>query len=176
MTIVPDNKNWTWVLERPCPDCAFDSQQVVPSQIGAQLRDIATQWEAILVHPDVTRRPKPNVWSPLEYACHVRDVFTIFDSRLGLMLTELSPTFVNWDQDATAIADRYDTQDPLVVRGQLTKAANQLAEHFETVSGAQWSRVGTRSDGATFTVESFGRYLLHDPIHHLWDVSHTFEV
>jgi hypothetical protein len=34
--------------------------------------------------------------------------------------------------------------------------------------------VGFRSDGAQFTVESFGRYLLHDPIHHLWDVAHIF--
>lgn len=174
MTIIPDNKNWTWVLERPCPDCAYDSQAVVPRNIGAQLRDIATQWEVILLHPDVRQRPLPTVWSPLEYACHVRDVFKIFDTRLERMLTENVPTFANWDQDATAIADQYDIQDPLVVRRQLTVAANQLAERFDSVSGAQWSRIGLRSDGAIFTVESFGRYLLHDPIHHLWDIARTF--
>lgn len=173
MSITPDNKNWTWVLERPCPDCAYDSQQIVLRDIGTQLRDIATQWEVILVHPDVRQRPLPSVWSALEYACHVRDVFTLFDMRLDLMISEDVPTFANWDQDATAIAERYDLQDPLIVRRQLTTAANQLAERFESVSGAQWSRVGLRSDGATFTIESFGRYLLHDPIHHLWDVSHT---
>jgi len=39
-----------------------------------------------------------------------------------------------------------------------------------TVSGPAWERKGLRSDGATFTVDSFLRYLLHDPIHHLWDV------
>ena len=22
--IVPDTKNWTWVLERPCLDCGYD--------------------------------------------------------------------------------------------------------------------------------------------------------
>lgn len=174
MSIVPDDKNWTWVLERPCPDCAFDSQHVVPRGIGVQLRDIATQWEAILVHPEVRKRPFPNVWSALEYACHVRDVFILFDLRLGRMLEEDAPTFANWDQDATALSERYDLQDPRVVRRQLTEVANQLAEHFESVSGAQWSRAGLRSDGATFTVDSFGRYLLHDPIHHLWDVSHTY--
>jgi hypothetical protein len=174
MSIIPDNKNWTWVLERPCPDCAYDSQQIMPRNIGTQLRDIATQWEVILVHPDVAQRPLPSVWSALEYACHVRDVFTLFDMRLDRMLTEDLPTFANWDQDATAITERYDLQDPLIVRRQLTVAATQLAEHFESVSGAQWSRVGLRSDGATFTIDSIGRYLLHDPIHHLWDVSHTY--
>ncbi|MEK7296059.1 MAG: hypothetical protein AAB018_05935, partial [Actinomycetota bacterium] len=172
MSIIPDNKNWTWVLERRCPDCGFDSQLVIPREIGAQLREIATQWEVVLLHPDVAQRPLPNVWSALEYACHVRDVFTLFDTRLERMLDEDSPTFVNWDQDATAIADRYDLQDPLTVRRQLSISAGQLAGRFDSVAGNQWSRVGLRSDGATFTVESFGRYLLHDPIHHLWDVSH----
>lgn len=173
MTITPDNKNWTWILERPCPDCAFNSQLVVPRNIGVQLREIATQWDVVLIHPDVRRRPRPSTWSALEYACHVRDVFTIFDVRLERMLTEDAPTFANWDQDATAVADRYDMQDPLVVRRQLSVAANQLAERFDSVSGAQWARTGLRSDGVTFTIELFGRYLLHDPIHHLWDVSHT---
>lgn len=173
MSIIPDNKNWTWVLERRCPDCGFDSQLVIPREIGVQLREIATQWEAVLLHPDVTQRPLPNVWSALEYACHVRDVFTLFDARLERMLGEDSPTFADWDQDATAIADRYDLQDPRTVRHQLSTSAGQLAGRFDSVAGTQWSRVGLRSDGATFTVESFGRYLLHDPIHHLWDVSHT---
>jgi hypothetical protein len=27
-----------------------------------------------------------------------------------------------------------------------------------------------RSDGAQFTVESFARYLVHDPLHHEFDV------
>jgi hypothetical protein len=40
------------------------------------------------------------------------------------------------------------------------------------VADAEWGRKGLRSDGATFTIDTFGRYLLHDPIHHLWDVAH----
>jgi hypothetical protein len=35
---------------------------------------------------------------------------------------------------------------------------------------AQWARTGRRSDGAAFTVESFARYFVHDPVHHLHDV------
>ena len=29
---------------------------------------------------------------------------------------------------------------------------------------------GSRSDGAHFSVDSFARYLIHDPVHHLHDV------
>jgi hypothetical protein len=45
------------------------------------------------------------------------------------------------------------------------------ADGFASVTGAQWERTGSRSDGAHFTVESFGRYFIHDPIHHLYDVT-----
>jgi len=30
---------------------------------------------------------------------------------------------------------------------------------------------GRRSDGAVFTVASFARYMVHDPVHHLYDVT-----
>ena len=173
MTIIPDDKNWTWVLERPCPDCAFDSSTVVPREIGATIRDVASQWQTVLDHPRAALRPRPDVWSPAEYGCHVRDVFRLFDARIELMLTENAPTFANWDQDATAIADRYDAQDPHMIKRELAVAGDQLAERFDSIVGSQWSRIGTRSDGASFTCESFGKYLLHDPIHHLWDVAHV---
>ena len=35
----------------------------------------------------------------------------------------------------------------------------------------EWDRTGFRSDGAAFTVATFARYLVHDPIHHLHDVT-----
>jgi hypothetical protein len=39
------------------------------------------------------------------------------------------------------------------------------------VTGDQWERTGRRSDGARFTVETFARYFIHDPVHHLYDVT-----
>ena len=26
MAITPDTKDWTWVLQRPCPECGFNTQ------------------------------------------------------------------------------------------------------------------------------------------------------
>jgi hypothetical protein len=34
-----------------------------------------------------------------------------------------------------------------------------------------WDRPGVRSNGSEFTVESLGRYHLHDVVHHLHDVA-----
>jgi hypothetical protein len=111
------------------------------------------------------------VWSPLEYGCHVRDVFRVFDQRLQLMIDEPDPLFANWDQDATALTDRYWEQDPVVVSRDLLEAADEIARRFAGVNEAQWTRTGRRSDGARFTVDSFARYFLHDIVHHLHDVT-----
>jgi hypothetical protein len=168
--IVPDDKNWTWVLKKPCGDCRFDASSFDASGTGAALRDQVVRWVAVLSQSDVNVRPKPGVWSPLEYACHVRDVFRKFDERLALMLNEIDPAFENWDQDATAIEDRYELQNAAVVSKELQEAGISLADRFDSVAGEQWSRRGFRSDGSAFTAESIAKYLMHDPVHHLWDV------
>jgi hypothetical protein len=168
--IVPDDKDWTWVLERPCPECGFESSAVAREQVADLIRDNAASWQQILDRATLlTERPSDDRWSALEYACHVRDVFRLYDYRLGLMRTEEDPTFPNWDQDVTAIEERYAEQDPRTVARELDQAAQQLASSFDSVRREEWSRTGTRSDGAYFTVESFARYLIHDPIHHLHD-------
>ena len=124
----------------------------------------------MLERGDARERPDPTTWSALEYGCHVRDVFVLFDERLSLMLSQDDPLFANWDQDETALASRYAEQDPAAVAADTARAGHALAARFEALDEAAWLRPGRRSDGAAFTVESFARYLLHDPVHHLHDV------
>ncbi|OXM68182.1 MULTISPECIES: DinB family protein [Amycolatopsis] len=169
--ITPDTKDWTWVLRTPCPECGFDAGTFSREDVPALLRANAEGWRRALAEPDVRERPAPDKWSTLEYGCHVRDVCRIYLERLRLILTEDGPLFPDWNQDATAIEDRYETQDPRVVADELTTAASRLAEAFAQVSGEQWQRPGTRSDGAQFTTDTFARYFIHDPLHHLWDVT-----
>lgn len=168
--IEPDTKDWTWVLDQPCPECGFDASAVTVDRIPAVIRDNATTWEAVLTLDDAAIRPEPGTWSPLEYAAHVRDVHRIFDVRVALMLAEDDPTFANWDQDEAAIAGRYGEQDPVRVATELLEAADQVAQRYESVPPDAWSRRGYRSNGSEFTVESIGLYHLHDIVHHAWDV------
>ena len=110
------------------------------------------------------------MWSPTEYACHVRDVHDLFGQRIGQMLAEDGARFANWDQDETAIEQRYDQQDPAAVGPDLLAAADRVAAVYDGVPDDAWDRRGLRSNGDAFTVESLGRYHLHDVVHHLWDV------
>jgi len=168
--IEPDQKDWTWVLRQACPECSFDARTVAGPQVAPGLRASASLWPAILERANVRVRPRLGVWSPLEYGCHVRDVCRVFESRVRLMLAEVDPSFESWDQDATAIADAYGTQDPAAVSRELTLATESAAAAFDEVGSDDWARTGRRSDGSVFTVQTLGQYFLHDLTHHLRDV------
>ena len=165
-----DDKDWTWVLGTACPDCGFEAATITGPEVAGLVRTTAVSWQQALLAPDVALRPAPRVWSVLEYGAHCRDVYAIFGARVALMLREQNPQFANWDQDATALEKHYWDSDPAVVATELGAAAAAAAAAFEAVSGEQWSRTGRRSNGSVFTVETLGRYFVHDLVHHLHDV------
>lgn len=171
MPIEPDTKNWTWVLERPCDACGLDASSLPFRDIPDLVTDNVGGWSAALDVADPAARPDDATWSPLEYAAHVRDVFRRFAVRLDAMLTQDDPEFEDWDQDATALAARYREQDPDVVLRELAEDGHAVADAFRAVRDSDLGRTGRRSDGSVFTVESLGRYFVHDPIHHLVDVT-----
>jgi hypothetical protein len=170
VTIEPDTKDWTWVLAEPCPECGVAAGDVPPTEIAAGVIASLPRWEAVLARPDARDRPTPTTWSPAEYGCHIRDVFTMFEGRLTLMLDEDDPLFANWDQDVTAIEDDYASQRPEDVSPQLVAAGRSIAAAFDAVPGDAWQRTGRRSNGSIFTVETLAQYFWHDIVHHLHDV------
>jgi hypothetical protein len=168
--LVPDTKDWTWVLDRPCPECGFDPDRQGLAELPGLLRDTAVTWSQVLGRADARQRPAPDVWSALEYAAHVRDVHVLFAERLRLMRERDDPTFANWDQDATAVAEDYAAQDPARVAAELAGAAEEVAAAYATLREDERTRRGFRDNGSVFTVESLGAYHLHDVVHHLHDV------
>lgn len=168
--VVPDTKDWTWVLERPCPECGFDASTVAGTEVAFHVAETAHAWIAVLARDDVARRPRPGTWSPLEYACHVRDVHEVMAGRARQLLALDDPVFANWDQDEAAVAGAYDEQDPQQVLVELIAAADRAAAVFAAVPPDAWDRPGRRSNGSEFTVETLGRYYVHDLRHHAHDV------
>lgn len=178
MPIVPDEKDWTWVLDKPCPECGFAAGQFRNEEVSSLLRANTKDWVRLAERhaEQFPVRPSDDRWSALEYACHVRDVFRLYDFRLHLMLDNDDPDFPNWDQDVTAVEDRYNEQELDTVIADLVKAGETLAASFAAVEGDQWQRTGNRSDGKHFTIDTFARYLVHDPVHHVWDIRQNFRM
>ncbi|MCU1435435.1 MAG: methyltransferase type 12 [Pseudarthrobacter sp.] len=158
------------MLSRPCPECSFDASTVTPSTVPGTVESMLPRWRAVLRRPEVTERPDEDTWSALEYACHVRDVFALFDQRLNLMLESEDARFADWDQDLTAVEKDYANADPAVVSAELTAEGEQIAESFAGVRESEWGRKGLRSNGSEFTVLTLAQYFLHDVVHHLHDV------
>ena len=171
MPMEPDNKDWTWVLSRPCPECHFESTRYERSEISAMIRANSAQWRKVLAQQNAHIRSRDDLWSVLEYGCHVRDVYTVYQTRVVRMLTEDGPHYANWDQNVTARDDGYAQQNPTQVAAELDAAADAIATTFEGLHNEnQWQRTGFRGDGSDFTVESISRYMIHDTIHHLVDI------
>ncbi|WP_425864383.1 DinB family protein [Arthrobacter sp. TWP1-1] len=170
MAIISDDKDWTWVLERTCPECGFEAATATPATAATMLPAVLPRWQGALRRADVEVRPSPDTWSVLEYSAHVRDVFDVFTARLELMLREETPTFANWDQDQAALDGNYSALDPEVVSQELVQNGLDAAAAFGAVSEEQWSRRGLRSNGSEFTVLTLAGYFLHDVVHHLHDI------
>src|SRR3954466_13034897 len=152
--VEPDTKDWTWVLERPCPECGFDARAVRRVEVKNRVSANASAWRRVLDAADVAVRPEPGRWSPLEYACHVRDVHRVFAGRARSMLAEDDPLFENWDQDQAALEGAYGGEGPARVAQTLTEAADDVARFYAGVRDEQWERPGRRSNGSVFTVDT----------------------
>ena len=161
--IVPESKDWTYVIHDGCAECGF--KPTAAPLTGALL---APRPGGRAGRSRGETRPAATVWSPVSTRATSRH---LPDFRAPAMLTEDDPRFANWDQDATAIADDYFHADPAVVIAQLEREAEATASAFDAVAGARWRRPGRRSDGASFTVETFAVYFLHDVVHHVHDVA-----
>lgn len=170
MSIERDTKDWTWVLEQPCPECGFSAAGLTPASVAAALLDCLPRWDAVLARPDAARRPDESTWSALEYACHVRDVCKVFTGRLELMLSRENPHFPDWDQDAAAIRGNYAGEDAARVARELAATGRVAAAAFGRVPESSWQRRGERSNGSAFTVQTLAQYFWHDLVHHLHDV------
>ena len=160
--IEPDTKDWTWVLEEPCPECGFRAEEVVPAEIPTTVRGHVQRWADVLARSDVAERPRPGTWSPLEYACHVRDVYRVFGERVRLMLDEDRPTFANWDQDASALEGRYGEQAPAVVAAAV--AVTLLAPSAVGIETHSFDKLNKSTSGRAELVQGGVEMALDRPV------------
>jgi hypothetical protein len=157
-----------------CRECGF-SYAVGRSEILSWLRSDAQAFLDTLHRFDdraVRTRPEPDTWSPLEYACHVRDVLGVQTDRILLAQREVDPVFVPMGRDERAVEDRYNEQDPRLVAAQLAEAADRFASLLERLDDAGWERTGMYNypEPALRTVEWIAVHTIHELLHHRADL------
>jgi len=122
------------------------------------------------------RRPRPAVWSPVEYACHVRDVLLTFAVRIHRGVLEdrpvLDPMYADW----RAARFGYAATRVDVLQAELAAARRGFADEVRAVPGDAWDRTVTRRPDEIRTVRWLVRQAAHECVHHLADVRGTTEV
>lgn len=145
------------------------------ADVPARLRSASAGFAAILSDADpelASRRPEPEVWSALEYTCHLRDVFLIQRDRALLAMVEDNPSFARMYRDERVGSCGYDAHPLPKVLDQLAMAAELCATVFERVDNGGWARRLTYNwpAAAAHDLAWLGRHTVHEGVHHLRDV------
>ncbi|GAB3854066.1 DinB family protein [Dactylosporangium cerinum] len=157
-----------------CGECGFAYDSVTARDLPGRLAAAGPRFGAALAGiPDPRRRPSPEVWSPLEYTCHVRDVLRVQGHRLDLALRTDDPEFAAMGREELVVSDAYNAQDPRVVVAELAAAADDLARAFTALRPAQWDRTGIYNWPVveSRTMLWLGRHTVHEVEHHLMDLT-----
>jgi glycine/D-amino acid oxidase-like deaminating enzyme len=160
-----------------CSECGFSEESVTMADAVAALRKFGRRYQAPLTRflsgedgdALLRQRPAPGVWSALEYAAHVRDVYAWYDERVRRSLAEDRPVIEGPGPDEAAEAGRYNELDPKTVTQELAANAERLAATLEVVPEESWERVHVRF-GAERSVLFTARRAVHEGNHHLLDI------
>lgn len=170
----------TPAVDGVCEECGFDYDGVADAEVGGRLRDFGRRYRVPLTRglkgealDDLVRaHPQEGVWSALEYACHVRDVFAAQRHRVEQAVAAGELVYVSMGREQRAIDDRYNEQDPVVVADQLAADAEAMAATVEALTPEQWDVGGLYGypEPTPRDLRWLARHTIHEGHHHLLDV------
>ena len=116
--------------------------------------------------------PLDDTWSALEYACHVRDVFSVQYERLGHALVEPGFQPEPMRRDERAVELDYNGQDPVTVADDLAANATAFATLGENLSEDQLAltMIYNYPEPAERPLSWVLVHTVHEGEHHLLDV------
>lgn len=154
-----------------CAECGFsyEAQLDVPTEITAGVLELAT---ALTTASDVSSRRSPNVWSPLEYACHVRDMLLVQRERVLLARRTETPDCTPMGRDERVEHDGYADQSPADVARQLSDAALLFTNVLHRLPAQAWTRTVLYHypEPEERTLHWLATHTLHEVQHHLLDI------
>lgn len=168
-----------WATEHLCGGCGFVYDEGDATTAAHGIRTGAGEVASVLgsaPEPAVRRRPSPEVWSALEYACHLRDVLFVQRERIILGAHAPAgepPSLVPMLRDERAGFEGYADAAVEDVARQLVDAAALFANVLDRLDDASWSRTVLYNypDVRERTLRWVAVHTLHEVRHHLADVT-----
>jgi len=169
------SEGWDWVRiqEAACPQCGQQPGALLPQRLGSLATASATLWGAFLNDADdeyLRVNPAPDVWSPIQYGAHVRDMLRVFGDRILLAVAEENPSVAWFDPGP----EGWVAYSHMAIDGLVDDLRDQ-AERFATIVGERtaedWSRTAMRDGVDRFTVAGLACFGVHEAHHHLLDAT-----
>lgn len=156
-------------MER-CDECGFEYDLGQAPNVAATIV-AATAEFADLLEGNVRTRRTPDVWSPLEYGCHLRDVLLVQRERVLAARRRQQPFCEPMGRDERVEHDGYALQDPAEVARQLTMGARLFANDLERLGPDDWNRtvLYTYPHRSERSLRWVAVHTLHEVRHHLLD-------
>lgn len=117
-------------------------------------------------------RPAPDVWSPVQYGAHSRDMLRVFGDRIlravaedDPVVTSFEPTLAEWEA--------YQHLGRTELAGELERQAVRLARILGGLRPGDWGRTARRDGVDRFTVSGLACFGVHEAHHHLLDANGT---
>ncbi|WP_435832781.1 DinB family protein [Nocardia vinacea] len=157
-----------------CAECGFEYDPALVPEVSALTRGHAAEYAALLGGDSraLRQRTAPDVWSPLEYACHVRDVLLAQRERVLLARRVDTPALEPMGRDERVEHDGYNEQQPADVARQLDDAALLFANVLDRLTHADWDRtiIYNFPQRQERPLRWLALHTLHELRHHLLDI------
>ncbi|MFI6173471.1 DinB family protein [Nocardia sp. NPDC051052] len=144
------------------------------ADVAPLAREHAVEYADLLLtdSPKLRQRPKPDTWSPLEYACHMRDVLLMQRERVLAARRSTTPDTTPMGRDERVEHDGYADQKPSDVGRQLRDAAQLFANVLERLPAADWERtlIFSYPEPQERSLRWLAVHTLHELRHHLLDM------
>lgn len=157
-----------------CPTCNLSYANLTASAAIEQVRTYPARYRHCLKSLPgsvLRRRPDPQAWSALEYACHVRDVYEVYRLRISRALTEDDPVLAPIGNQERAERGDYNRQDLAEALRALGHNVDRFVALVHTIGDDQWARTAVRLPGERRTVLWMVRQAVHEGLHHLHDIT-----
>jgi hypothetical protein len=164
-----------WVTFR-CGECGFTYDLDQAATAGEVIRQRAAEAVTVLrdAGGDARIRRKADVWSRLEYGCHLRDVLLVQRERVLAARRTDRPDCTSMGRDERVGHDGYAEQEPEDVARQLADAAHLFGNVLARLTADDWDRTVVYHFPETRerSLRWIAVHTVHEVWHHLRDIRH----
>lgn len=159
----PADGTLTWTYDESAVDTAADTITSACARLAEILRSGGA---------DLRLRASPERWSPLEYACHVRDVLIIQRERVLKAMRGHGDEVLALGRDERVEHDGYDEQEPTNVAVQVEQMSLLFVDLLARLTPSEWDLEVAYlfPDVSSRSLRWVAVHTAHEVVHHLHDI------